>query len=837
MFVSKQVTVRTLLLSFFVLLCATTLSAQINLTEDFEDAFNNGWSSINSFNSSTSQNCSGKSFRENLYGSVPSSFLESPTVSNTTADEVTVNFVYKIVDYNTNNIADPYDGTVTFGYSINGGVVQNLTTLLPQTDNTTCAGANFTIPAGTLTAGDQLAFRFDMDRGTVGDWDVVIDDFSAIQPGACMPATASYETVADCANNQFTIEVNVTNLGSASLLSVEDNRGNLAQTTGTTGVLTFGPYASGGNAMFTLTDANDPTCTTNSLDFEFTCPPANDLCSGAEALTVTTDGSCSGSVMGTNVMTTASGESPSPSCGSFGSGEDNWYSVVVPANGELTIEMTSAGGPTDWVMSVYSGDCGALTQVECDDDDGVGAFPLISLTGQTPGDVLIVRVFEFSNNATGAFNICAHTQLCEEATATFTVRDDCADSGEFFIDIEVTGLGSATSLIASNSVDANMSTLNAGTTMVSAGPFALGTSVTVTLTPNDDVACSVVSNALTLATCPLANDDCAGAIALTDANGDPTAASGTAYDSQTGTSSGVPDPQCGGFSGDNTDDDLWFTVTAPGGPGDIITIEADDIVGLPSVDLVVALYSGDCGNLVLVDCADGGNPETITYTVPETRQDGSAISTAETYFVRVFDYGFGGGDFTVTAVVQSILPVELTSFTGESMEKVNKLFWTTAREDAADRYIVERTSTANGAWEMIGEVMAAGNSESEVSYELMDEQPTATSFYRLKMMDLDGSYEYSNIVQLENAGVLGGDLSVFPIPTANTVTVNFIAKATGTANIDLTDLNGRTISRQTVGVDTGLRTEMVDLSNVSPGVYLVRVVVDGHQLLKRVVRQ
>ncbi len=136
--------------------------------------------------------------------------------------------------------------------------------------------------------------------------------------------------------------------------------------------------------------------------------PANDLCADAENLTVQSGG-CTTQTMGTNVGATASGETPNPGCSSFGSGEDVWYKFTVPASGEADIEMSDAGGPGDWAMSVYSGACGALAEVECDDDDGPGLFPLINLTGQTPGEVLYIRVFEFGNNATGPFNICVST--------------------------------------------------------------------------------------------------------------------------------------------------------------------------------------------------------------------------------------------------------------------------------------------------------------------------------------------------------------------------------------------------------------------------------------------
>lgn len=148
-------------------------------------------------------------------------------------------------------------------------------------------------------------------------------------------------------------------------------------------------------------------CGDFTLAWSLTFPPANDDCAGAIDVPVTIGTACGVQTAGTNFAASPSGETPAPSCSSFGGGQDVWHSVTVPASGEVTIEMSANGGPTDFAMSVYSGTCGALTEVECDDDDGPGLFPSITLTGQTPGDVLLVRVFEFGNNASGPYNICA----------------------------------------------------------------------------------------------------------------------------------------------------------------------------------------------------------------------------------------------------------------------------------------------------------------------------------------------------------------------------------------------------------------------------------------------
>lgn len=135
-------------------------------------------------------------------------------------------------------------------------------------------------------------------------------------------------------------------------------------------------------------------------------PPANDNCASAQVLT---PGGvfAENAVVGTNVGATNSNET-APTCTILG--EEVWYSVTVPASGNITIECDTNTGTaiTDTGLAVYSGTCGALTQVECDDDDGNGAFSKVILTGRTPGEVLLVSVWEYGGDLTGTFKVSAY---------------------------------------------------------------------------------------------------------------------------------------------------------------------------------------------------------------------------------------------------------------------------------------------------------------------------------------------------------------------------------------------------------------------------------------------
>lgn len=156
----------------------------------------------------------------------------------------------------------------------------------------------------------------------------------------------------------------------------------------------------------------DPEVSTGgNVNFTINCPSApitNDEPCNAISLTVNT--TCSYATY-TNSGAAASGGIPAPGCASY-SGSDVWFSAVVPATGVLTVDM-QAGVMTDSGMAFYSGTCGSLTLLECDDDDSTnGLMSNISMSGLTPGQTIFIRVWEYGNDNNGTFGICATTPSC-----------------------------------------------------------------------------------------------------------------------------------------------------------------------------------------------------------------------------------------------------------------------------------------------------------------------------------------------------------------------------------------------------------------------------------------
>ena len=131
---------------------------------------------------------------------------------------------------------------------------------------------------------------------------------------------------------------------------------------------------------------------------------------------------------------------------------------------------------------------------------------LSGLIFQSTGDTITVSInSDFTINCTENnytqwdFNVNCAT--CSNASATYTVVNDCDVSGGFLVDVNVTDLGSATSLTISDNQSSPAQSLNA-TGMVQFGPFANATNIVIDIQNDQDVNCSLNSSSITQSNCP-----------------------------------------------------------------------------------------------------------------------------------------------------------------------------------------------------------------------------------------------------------------------------------------------------------------------------------------------
>ncbi|MDP5028400.1 MAG: fibronectin type III domain-containing protein, partial [Flavobacterium sp.] len=122
------------------------------------------------------------------------------------------------------------------------------------------------------STGDTITVMISSDgSGNCGDSAYTSWDFD-IACATCVNPTATFTIVPDCANGQFSIDVDVTNIGSATSLAISDGTTNLTGISAT-GVQTFGPYADGASATISITNEQDAGCSISSGALDYVCPP------------------------------------------------------------------------------------------------------------------------------------------------------------------------------------------------------------------------------------------------------------------------------------------------------------------------------------------------------------------------------------------------------------------------------------------------------------------------------------------------------------------------------------------------------------------------------------
>lgn len=201
---------------------------------------------------------------------------------------------------------------------------------------------------------------------------------------------------------------------------------------------------------------------------------------------------------------------------------------------------------------------------------------------------------------------------------------------------------------------------------------------------------------------------------------------------------------------------------------------------------------------------------------------------------RVPLYPYIGADENTT----SPLPVKLTSFVATAKANGALLNWITASEINNKGFEVERSVDGRN-FLFVDFVKGAGNSTRTLSYSLTDAKAFALSnvvYYRLKQVDFDGKSTYSNVVRVSKTAGEVNALSLFPNPYATDYSISFTAINDGKASVEMLDIQGKTVASFDADIISGANTlSIVETADMKPGIYFVRITVNGEvQTLKLV---
>ncbi len=681
---------------------------------------------------------------------------------------------------------------------------------------------------------------------------------------ACTSPTATYSVVSDCENgDQFMVNVNVTSLGSATSVTVSDDQGSFIETAAEEGIVVLGPYPNNTPLIITVENDDDSDCKATSETLNQTiCPPSNDTC--ATAIDLGNEISpLEGTTLGasnTNLNT----------CNNLGgvittnTYPDVYYSIIVPDGSTLEIGQTANN--YDSTNVIFYGDCDNRTQIDCFDDPDEKTVVWVNDTGSNQ----TVYWIQDGHSGTGDFTLAwSVIENCTRPEATYSVVSDCENGDQFMVNVDVTSLGSATSVTVFDN-QGMFSETASGEGIVIMGPYPNNTPLIFTVESNDNGNCKAISGTLTLISCPPANDNCSGAEELI-VNEDlacGVVSPGTVVGA---TASVVTGNTCFG----NADDDVWYSFVATSVSHRISILN----VAGSATDMFHSLWTGDCDSLTLVpgSCSDPNisNP--------------SGLIIGQTYYVRVYTYTATGGQTTTFDICIGTPPPPPGN--DECIGAIALIPGSTYEENAVDADVSFATNSANipapgcanysggdiwysvvipgdgkitietgdasdGSNEFDSGIAAYSGSCSEgltlmqnaASQNLCDDDGAGGRYSRLNITNRTPGetiyirvWEYGNdenelfsisawSATLNASSFKTENFKVYPNPVKDVLNISYTQNIT---NVEVYNMLGQQVITKTVNANQG----QIDMSNLALGTYLVKVTADSQTNTIKVIKQ
>ena len=240
---------------------------------------------------------------------------------------------------------------------------------------------------------------------------------------------------------------------------------------------------------------------------------------------------------------------------------------------------------------------------------------------------------------------------------------------------------------------------------------------------------------------------------------------------------------------------------------------------------------------------DSINSEAYMINVPNEKKISSLAGSTRDYNVVLlgFDWRHYGNISNLLRSINDfiknnnsdIVPVELHNFEVAAYNNQVEINWQTASELNTDRFVVERADYINGSfsnYSSIEEVKATGNSLAEKTYQVIDADvlPGHTYSYRLRMVDYDGSYSYSDarIVTMGTITLTIG--SVTPNPVIDIANLGIDVPAAGLGTVEVYNASGERLLVQTEQLTAGTNNISLNVSNLNSGSYTMFIRIDGN---------
>lgn len=199
-----------------------------------------------------------------------------------------------------------------------------------------------------------------------------------------------------------------------------------------------------------------------------------------------------------------------------------------------------------------------------------------------------------------------------------------------------------------------------------------------------------------------------------------------------------------------------------------------------------------------------------------------------------------GPKFPLT-IIDDITPVELISFTVDLIDKTAVLKWTTATELNNRGFEIERFQNSEkeglNNWEKIGFVEGKGTTSERSDYVFIDKNLTVNkNLYRLKQVDYDGKFTYSNVLELDTEGlVFNFELNQnYPNPFNPSTVIGLQLPVDGYVTLKVYDILGKeVVTLLNEEKEAGMHEIIFNAENLPSGIYLYSIEAGGKKLARK----
>ncbi|MFO7446979.1 MAG: YCF48-related protein [Ignavibacteriaceae bacterium] len=211
---------------------------------------------------------------------------------------------------------------------------------------------------------------------------------------------------------------------------------------------------------------------------------------------------------------------------------------------------------------------------------------------------------------------------------------------------------------------------------------------------------------------------------------------------------------------------------------------------------------------------------------------GSASTLKEAYFIHQGKGWTVGENGTIVMYDNPSIPVELTSFNASITGNDVTLNWSTASEINNHGFEIERnygslqTTASNTGWVVVGFSEGAGNTTEMQSYSFTDKSLASGKYlYRLKQVDFDGTFEYSNTVEVELNHPERFELSQnYPNPFNPSTKISYHLPSGSDVTLKVYDVIGNEVATLVQGFkDAGSHSIEFSADNLGSGIYFYKL--------------